>query len=191
MKKLILLAVILLVFNIIMAEEKTLVNIEMKTNFGTIMLELYPSKAPITVDNFLKYVQDGYFDGLIFHRIINNFMIQGGGFQQDFSQKTTTYEPIQNEADNGLSNLTGTIAMARTNYPHSATSQFYINVNDNTFLDHKDKGQNWGYCVFGKVTDGMDVVNKIKVVKTHINPQTRMQDWPVEPVIIEYIKVTE
>ncbi|RLC48790.1 MAG: peptidylprolyl isomerase, partial [Candidatus Cloacimonadota bacterium] len=158
---------------------------------GDIELELYPDKAPITVENFVKYANDGLFDGLVFHRVINGFMIQGGGFDQTPTQKTPTYGQIQNEADNGLSNETGTIAMARTNAPHSATSQFFINVNDNTFLDHKDKGRGWGYCVFGKVTKGMDVVDQIKAVKTQVHPKMRMQDWPVEEVIIEKVEVVE
>ena len=166
-------------------EEKVIVL--MKTSLGDIELELYPDKAPITVENFVKYVKDGFFDGLAFHRVINGFMIQGGSFDQDHIQKNPKYDQIHNEADNGLSNLNGTIAMARTNYPHSATSQFFINVNDNLFLDHKDKGRNWGYCVFGKVTKGMDIVNNIKDVPTHFHPQLGMKDWPVEDVVIESI----
>ena len=166
-------------------EEKVIVL--MKTSLGNIELELNSEKAPITVENFVKYVKDGFFDGLVFHRVINGFMIQGGGFDKIPMQKNPTYDQIQNEADNGLSNLTGTIAMARTNYPYSATSQFFINVNDNLFLDHKDKGKNWGYCVFGKVTKGMDVVNKIKTVPTHLQPQLGMKDWPVEDVVIESV----
>ncbi len=170
----------------IAAEEKQEeVIVVMKTSLGDIELELYSDKAPITVENFVKYVKDGFFNGLVFHRVINGFMIQGGGFDKTPMQKEPTYDQIQNEADNGLSNLTGTIAMARTNFPHSATSQFFINVNDNLFLDHKDKGRNWGYCVFGKVTKGMDVVNNIKAVPTHFHPQLGMKDWPVEDVVIE------
>jgi len=170
----------------IAAEEKQEeVIVVMKTSLGDIELELYSDKAPITVENFVKYVKDGFFNGLVFHRVINGFMIQGGGFDKTPMQKEPTYDQIQNEADNGLSNLTGTIAMARTNFPHSATSQFFINVNDNLFLDHKDKGRNWGYCVFGKVTKGMDVVNNIKAVPTHFHPQLGMKDWPVENVVIE------
>ncbi|HPR18461.1 MAG TPA: peptidylprolyl isomerase, partial [Candidatus Cloacimonadota bacterium] len=125
----------------------------------------------------------------VFHRIINGFMIQGGGFDQQGNHQETTYEAIPNEADNGLANLTGTIAMARTNFPHSATSQFFINVNDNNFLNFQDKKNNWGYCVFGKVTEGMDVVNAIKAVPTHVNPKTGMKDWPVEDVIIQKVTV--
>ncbi len=166
-------------------EEKVIVL--MKTSLGDIELELFPDKAPITVENFVKYIKDGFFDGLVFHRVINGFMIQGGGFDRTPMQKEPTYDQIQNEADNGLSNLTGTIAMARTNSPHSATSQFFINVNDNLFLDHKDKDRNWGYCVFGTVTKGMDVVNNIKAVPTHFQPQLGMKDWPVEDVVIESV----
>ncbi len=173
----------------IVAEEKQeeKVMVLMKTSLGDIELELFRDTAPITVENFIKYVKDGFYDGLVFHRVINGFMIQGGGFDRTPMQKKPTYDQIQNEADNGLSNLTGTIAMARTNNPHSATSQFFINVNDNLFLDHKDKGRNWGYCVFGKVTKGMDVVNNIKAVPTHFHPQLGMKDWPVENVVIESI----
>lgn len=192
MKKLILtIAAMFLIITFIAAEEQNVINVEMKTSKGIIKLELYPDKAPETVENFVKYVNDGFFDGLVFHRIIDGFMIQGGGFDQEGNQKQPTYQPVQNEADNGLSNLTGTIAMARTNFPHSATSQFFINVNDNTFLDHKDKGQGWGYCVFGKVTDGMDVVNEIKSTPTHFHPQKGMKDWPAEDVVIEEVKVIE
>ena len=177
--------------NKIVAEEKQeeKVIVLMKTSLGEIELELNPGKAPITVENFVKYVKDGFYDGLLFHRVINNFMIQGGGFDGTPMQKEPTYDQIQNEADNGLSNLTGTIAMARTNYPHSATSQFFINVKDNLFLDHKDKDSNWGYCVFGAVTKGIDVVNNIKVVPTHSQPQLGMKDWPVEDVVIESVTI--
>jgi peptidyl-prolyl cis-trans isomerase B (cyclophilin B) len=168
-------------------QEKVLVTIQ--TSMGDIELELYPELAPKTVENFDKYVRDGFFNGLIFHRIINGFMIQGGGFDQGHTHKKVTYEQIQNEADNGLSNITGTIAMARTNLPHSATSQFFINVNDNLFLDHKDKDRSWGYCVFGKVIKGMDVVNQIKSVPTHFHPQLGMKDWPVENVVIEKVTI--
>ena len=167
------------------------VNVRMITNKGTIELELYTEKAPITVENFVKYANDGFFNGTVFHRVINNFMIQGGGFTIEGAQKKDTYEQIQNEADNGLSNEVGTIAMARTNNPHSATSQFFINVKDNNFLDHTDKKRGWGYCVFGKVTKGMDVVDAIKVVPTHVNPKTGMQDWPVEEIIIESIEIVK
>ena len=167
------------------------VNVKMVTNKGIIELELYADKAPITVENFVKYTNDGFFNGTVFHRVINNFMIQGGGFTIEGAQKKDTYEQIQNEADNGLSNEVGTIAMARTNNPHSATSQFFINVKDNNFLDHTDKKRGWGYCVFGKVTKGMDVVDAIKVVPTNVNPKTGMQDWPVEEIIIESVEIVE
>ncbi len=167
------------------------VNVRMITNKGTIELELYTEKAPITVENFVKYANDGFFNGTIFHRVINNFMIQSGGFTIEGAQKRDTYEQIQNEADNELSNKIGTIAMARTNNPHSATSQFFINVKDNNFLDHTDKKRGWGYCVFGKVTKGMDIVDAIKVVPTQVNPKTGMQDWPVENVIIESVEIVK
>lgn len=171
--------------------KEEIVKIEMKTNFGTIELELWPKKSPITVNNFVKYVKDGFYDGTIFHRVIDNFMIQAGGFTKEGTRKPTTYDPIKNEADNMLSNETGTIAMARTPDPHSATSQFFINVKDNINLDHRNKSNGWGYCVFGKVTKGMDVVNHIKVVETHLNPQTRARNWPVEVVLIEKVSVID
>ena len=154
-----------------------------KTNFGDITLELFEDKAPKTVENFLSYVKDGFYDNTIFHRVIAGFMIQGGGFTADMDQKDTK-ATIENEANNGVANETGTIAMARTNDPHSATAQFFINVNDNDFLNHTSESVNgWGYCVFGKVTEGMDVVEKIKSVKT--GSHGYHQDVPVEPVIIE------
>ena len=157
--------------------------VTLKTNFGDITLELFEDKAPKTVANFLSYVEEGFFDNTIFHRVINNFMIQGGGFTPDMDQKDTK-APIENEADNGLANEVGTIAMARTQDPHSATAQFFINVNNNDFLNHSGKSVNgWGYCAFGKVTEGMDVVEKIKAVKT--GNHGYHQDVPVEPVIIE------
>ena len=157
--------------------------VTLKTNFGDITLELFEDKAPKTVANFLSYVEDGFFDNTIFHRVINNFMIQGGGFTPDMDQKDTK-DPIENEADNGVANEVGTIAMARTQDPHSATAQFFINVNNNDFLNHSGKSVNgWGYCAFGKVTEGMDVVEQIKAVKT--GNHGYHQDVPVEPVIIE------
>ncbi len=167
------------------------VNVKMVTSKGTIELELYQEKAPVTVENFVKYANDGFYNGTVFHRVINNFMVQGGGFTIEGAHKTDTYDQIQNEADNMLSNEIGTIAMARTNNPHSATSQFFINVGDNKFLDHKDKKRGWGYCVFGKVTNGMDVVNIIKAVPTQVNPKTGMQDWPVEEIIIESVEIVK
>lgn len=163
--------------------------VTLKTNFGDIKLELFADKAPKTVANFLAYVEDGFFDNTIFHRVINNFMIQGGGFTTDMDQKETK-EPIENEADNGVANEMGTIAMARTQDPHSATAQFFINVNNNDFLNHSGKSVNgWGYCAFGKVVEGMDVVEKIKAVKT--GNHGYHQDVPVEPVIIESATVSE
>jgi len=165
--------------------------IKMVTNMGTIELELYADKAPITVENFTKYANDGFFNGTVFHRVINDFMIQGGGFTVEGDHKTDTYDQIQNEADNMLSNEVGTIAMARTNNPHSATSQFFINIKDNAFLDHQDKKRGWGYCVFGKVTKGMEIVNSIKAVPTHVNPKTGMSDWPIKEIIIESVEVVK
>ena len=154
-----------------------------KTNLGDITLELFEDKAPKTVENFLSYVKDGFYDNTIFHRVIEGFMIQGGGFTVDMDQKDTK-DTIENEANNGIANEKGTIAMARTNDPHSATAQFFINVNNNDFLNHTSESVNgWGYCAFGKVTEGMDVVEKIKSVKT--GSHGYHQDVPVEPVIIE------
>ncbi|MGB4673230.1 MAG: peptidylprolyl isomerase [Azovibrio sp.] len=157
--------------------------IKLQTNLGTITLELDAEKAPVTVRNFLQYVQDGYYDNTLFHRVIDGFMIQGGGFEPGMKQKDTR-EQIENEAANGLKNKRGSIAMARTNDPHSATAQFFINVSDNDFLDFKaPSGSGWGYCVFGEVVEGMDVVDKIKSVKT--GNKGFHQDVPVDDVIIE------
>jgi peptidyl-prolyl cis-trans isomerase B (cyclophilin B) len=162
--------------------------VTLKTNFGDIKLELFEDKAPKTVANFISYVEDGFFDNTIFHRVINNFMIQGGGFTADMEQKDTK-DPIENEADNGVANEVGTIAMARTQDPHSATAQFFINVNNNDFLNHSGKSVNgWGYCAFGKVVEGMDVVEKIKAVKT--GNHGYHQDVPVESVVIESATVS-
>jgi peptidyl-prolyl cis-trans isomerase B (cyclophilin B) len=159
--------------------------VTIKTTMGDIKLELFEKEAPETVKNFLEYVDAGHFTNTLFHRVINNFMIQGGGFDTDFNQKPTR-EPIQNEADNQISNKIGTIAMARTMAPHSATSQFFINVADNDFLDFKaPTPQHFGYCVFGKVVDGMDVINKIKEVKT--GSRGMHSDVPEEDVIIKEI----
>jgi peptidyl-prolyl cis-trans isomerase B (cyclophilin B) len=153
------------------------------TNFGDISIELNAEKAPITVANFLQYVEDGFYDGMIFHRVISNFMVQGGGFDANMKQKATK-APIKNEADNGLSNDEYTIAMARTSVPDSATGQFFINVKNNDFLNHTSPtASGWGYCVFGKVVAGMDVVDKIKAVKT--TSKAGHADVPVDPVIIE------
>ena len=156
----------------------------LKTAFGDVTLTLNAEKAPKTVENFIKYVEDGYFNGLVFHRVIPGFMVQGGGMDEDMQERTSKHPAIENEADNGLVNTAGTVAMARTNDPHSASSQFFINVKDNDFLNHTGKNtQGWGYCVFGEVTEGMDVVKRIEGVKTG----TRMghQDVPVESVKIE------
>jgi cyclophilin family peptidyl-prolyl cis-trans isomerase len=158
-----------------------------ETTMGNIVVELYPDKAPVSVENFITYVDSGFYDGTIFHRVIDNFMIQGGGFDKDLNRKETR-EPIVNEATNGLKNYRGTIAYARTNIINSATSQFFINVVDNHFLDNRDETQQgYGYAVFGKVVEGMDVVDKIKKVKTGI--QGGMQDVPQKPVVIITAKV--
>ncbi len=157
--------------------------VKLTTNFGDITLALNAEKAPITVANFLRYVENGFYDGTIFHRVINGFMLQGGGFDADMQQKDTE-DQIKNEADNGLGNDNYTIAMARTSIPDSASSQFFINVADNDFLNHTaPTSSGWGYCVFGKVAEGMDVVDKIKAVKT--TSKAGHRDVPVEPVIIE------
>ena len=162
-----------------------IVHVLVVTSMGPIELELYPEKAPATVANFVEYANDGFYDGTIFHRVISSFMIQGGGFTPDM-QKKTTGEPIANEANNGLSNKRGTIAMARLPQPHSATAQFFINVQNNMNLDYQGQS-NWGYAVFGKVTNGMDVVDDIRFVKTKsVKP---MSDVPVEPVIIEKVTI--
>lgn len=161
--------------------------ITLHTNYGDIGIELDFEKAPKTAANFKQYAEDGFYDGTIFHRVIDGFMIQGGGFTEDFKQKETR-DTIENEADNGLPNVTGSIAMARTSDPHSATAQFFINVKDNTFLNHTGKNANgWGYCVFGKVVSGMDVVNKIKGVKT--GSKGFHQDVPKEAVIIQKVSI--
>lgn len=154
------------------------------TNRGDIRIELFAKEAPVSVENFLQYARDGFYDGTIFHRVISHFMIQGGGFTADRQQKPTR-EPIVNEADNGLSNQRGTIAMARTNDVNSATSQFFINVELNAGLDHTgvNSSHEWGYAVFGKVIDGMDVVDDIRFVETGPG------DWPVETVLIESVEV--
>nr|WP_299239942.1 peptidylprolyl isomerase [uncultured Halomonas sp.] len=163
--------------------------IVLHTNYGDIHLELDHANAPKTAANFEQYVRDGHYDNTLFHRVIDGFMVQGGGFDSDFEQKPTR-EPIDNEADNGLKNVNGSVAMARTQDPHSATAQFFINVADNEFLDHRGKNlQGWGYCVFGKVVEGMDVVEKIKAL-----PTTRRgmhADVPVEDVMIQSAEIVE
>jgi len=163
--------------------------VTMRTTFGEIKLALDEERAPITVANFLAYARAGHYDGTIFHRVIDNFMVQGGGFDTSMQQKPTG-EPIENEADNGLSNDYGTIAMARTMEPHSATAQFFINVKDNDFLNHSSKSmQGWGYCVFGKVVEGEEVLEKIRAVPT--TSRAGHQDVPVDTVIIESVTVDD
>jgi peptidyl-prolyl cis-trans isomerase B (cyclophilin B) len=161
--------------------------ITLKTSVGDIVIELDHEKAPKSCENFEQYVREGHYDGTIFHRVIGNFMIQGGGFMPDMMQKATR-DPIENEAANGLSNVNGSIAMARTSAPHSATAQFFINVKDNSFLDHPGQ-DGWGYCVFGKVTGGMDVVEQIKGVDT--TNRAGHSDVPVEPIVIEKAEIAE
>lgn len=166
-------------------EQKKMVKLE--TNMGDIVIELNEKAAPITTANFLQYVNDGFFDGLIFHRVIKGFMIQGGGFDAEMKKKQTR-KPIKNEASNGLKNDRGTIAMARTNDPHSATGQFFINHRNNNSLNYVEN-RNPGYAVFGKVIEGMDVVDKIAAVKT--TTRNGMGDVPVKPVVIKSAKVVE
>lgn len=161
-------------------------NLIMETSMGNIEIELNGEKAPKTVENFLKYVDSKHYDGTIFHRVIDGFMIQGGGMKEDMSEKKTG-EGLKNEANNGLKNEMGTLAMARTNAPHSATAQFFINVADNTFLNHTgETDRGWGYAVFGKVTSGMDVVNKIKGVAT--GSKGFHENVPTTPIVIKSIK---
>jgi peptidyl-prolyl cis-trans isomerase B (cyclophilin B) len=163
--------------------------VELHTNHGIIKLELDAEKAPKTVENFLAYVKKGHYDGTVFHRVIDGFMIQGGGFEAGMKQKPTD-DPIENEANNGLKNERGSIAMARTNDPHSASAQFFINVADNDFLNHSSPTpQGWGYAVFGKVVEGLDVVDKIKKVKT--GSKGFHQDVPADDVVIEKAVVVE
>ena len=164
-------------------------HVRLTTNKGVITLELNAEKAPKTVANFLSYVESGHYNGTIFHRVISNFMIQGGGFDEDFNQKPTQ-APVENEADNGLSNVAGSVAMARTMDPHSASAQFFINVKDNDFLNHTSKTpQGWGYAVFGQVVDGMDVVEAIKGVAT--GNKMGHQDVPKDNVVIEQAEVVQ
>lgn len=165
-------------------------HVELATSMGRITLELYPDKAPQTVDNFLQYVKAGFYDGTVFHRVIPNFMLQGGGFTPDFTPKKTR-GPVKNEAANGLKNTVGTVAMARTSDPHSATAQFFINIADNDFLNFTaPTQQGHGYAVFGKVVKGMDVVEKIARVATGPG-QAPHSDVPLKPVIIERVKIIE
>ena len=161
--------------------------VEVSTNLGTFVITLDPAKAPKSVENFLAYVDAKHYDGTIFHRVIPTFMVQGGGYDGQLEKKPTR-PPVQNEGDNGLKNLRGTVAMARTSDPHSATAQFFVNVVDNAFLDHtKKEGAGWGYAVFGNVTEGMDVVDKIKTVKTGAaGPFAK--DAPEDLVVIRHVK---
>jgi len=188
MKKFIKSLVLIFIFNSNFganAEMTTNTIINIKTNLGNIKIELFKEKSPNTSENFIEYIKSGYFSGTIFHRVIKDFMIQGGGFDSEMNQKETS-SPIKNEANNGLSNDRGTIAMARTNDPHSASAQFFINLKDNNFLDFKSESiQGWGYCVFGKVIQGMDIVDDIAMSKTgSYGPH---QDVPIDQIIIEEI----
>lgn len=161
--------------------------VTLTTSMGTIELELFAREAPATVDNFLQYVRDGFYDGLVFHRVIDGFMIQGGGFDKAMQQQPTR-DPIANEADNGVKNTFGRVAMARTMDPHSATSQFFINVADNDFLNHQAPSpQGWGYAAFGEVVDGLPVVERIRQVATTTN--AGHQDVPADPVVIESARI--
>jgi cyclophilin family peptidyl-prolyl cis-trans isomerase len=163
--------------------------VDIKTNVGTIRVELYPAKAPKTVENFLQYARDGYYNGTLFHRVIDGFMIQGGGFEANYKQKPTR-DPVPNEAKNGLKNEAGTLAMARTPAPHSATAQFFINVANNEFLNPERAQDGWGYAVFGKVVSGMDVVTRI--AKTPTGPAGPFRsDVPRQPVVIESVTVVD
>ncbi len=182
MKRIILLATAVFLSTTFCAMADSPKQVKLSTNQGEIVIELNAAAAPKTVENFIAYVNSGFYDGTIFHRVIKGFMIQGGGFDTDMHRKTTR-DPIVNEADNKLSNLTGTIAMARTSDPHSASSQFFINVKDNGFLDHRAKSsKGWGYCVFGKVISGMNVVRAIERVAT--TSRSGMRDVPKTPVVI-------
>lgn len=166
----------------------------LKTTEGDIYIELYPDKAPKTVKQFLRYVKEGFYNGIIFHRVIPNFVIQAGGFDKNFRYRKPKYPPVPNEADNGLKNVRGSVAMARTSDPHSANAQFFINLRDNHFLDFKSKTpQGWGYAVFGKVIRGMDVVDKIASIptKTVMTPYGVMRDVPEKPVVIIEAKVLD
>ena len=163
--------------------------VSMETSKGAVVIELYADKAPVSVENFLRYVNDNAYDGTVFHRVIKGFMNQGGGFTPDLQKKPAKYPPIKNEADNGLKNKRGTIAMARTNDPNSATNQFFINTVDNAFLDHKDRStRGWGYTVFGEVTEGMEVMDAVAATRTGPRGPFR-SDVPLETIEIISIKV--
>ena len=183
--KYLVLTTIIFINNGVNAEMATNTIINVKTSLGDIKLELFNDKAPITAENFMKYIESDYFANSIFHRVIKDFMVQGGGFTMEMEEKETM-SPIKNEANNMVSNERGTIAMARTNDPHSASAQFFINLKDNVFLDFKsDTTQGWGYCVFGKVIEGMEVIDKIAIVDTgSYGPH---QDVPKDPIIIKEI----
>ncbi|MGK0171375.1 MAG: cyclophilin family peptidyl-prolyl cis-trans isomerase [Gammaproteobacteria bacterium] len=168
------------------APAPALVQVRLKTSMGDIVLELDPAKAPITVENFLTYVKDGFYDGLIFHRVIDDFMIQGGGFNAQMDPRETR-PSIQNESLNGLLNVRGSIAMARTSSPHSASAQFFVNIIDNDFLNQANSRDGWGYCVFGRVASGMEVVDKIREVPTARLGSSR--NVPKTPVVIESASV--
>ena len=186
MKQLISLVAVLIFSSVAAHAQEDSVNplVTIHTNNGDIKMELYAKEAPISVENFLQYARDGFYDGTVFHRIISHFMIQGGGMNTEYERKPTR-EPIINEADNGLKNTRGSVAMARTNDVNSATSQFFINVELNGALDHVSKANSreWGYAVFGRVVDGMDVVDTIRFVETD------QRDMPLEPVIIESVEI--
>jgi cyclophilin family peptidyl-prolyl cis-trans isomerase len=187
MKLLSLVFFIMLCLNCVFAEDMQASDnpvLLMKTSMGDIYIELYPDKAPVTVANFLRYVEEGYYEGLIFHRVIPKFMVQCGGFEPGMQMRPPQYPPIKNEAKNGLKNLRGTLAMARTNYPDSATAQFFINVVDNGFLDHGVRG--YGYAVFGKVLKGMEVADKIAEVAT--KPVDVHENVPAETIKIFSIR---
>jgi peptidyl-prolyl cis-trans isomerase B (cyclophilin B) len=190
MKKSLMIAVLVFLLGTCLAvAAEPLPRVNLTTSLGDIVVELDSAAAPTTVENFLDYVKGGFYDGAIFHRVIKGFMIQGGGFDADMTRKPPR-PPIPNEADNGLSNKIGTIAMARTADPHSASAQFFINVKDNTFLDHRGKtSQGWGYCVFGRVVEGMNVVRAIENVPT--TSRSGMQDVPNAPVVIKQATVVK
>jgi len=183
-----LIAYLLSLFVITVQAEGEVPFVDLETNMGKIVLELDPKNAPKSVENFLSYANEGFYEGTVFHRVISRFMIQGGGFTESYEKKPTR-DPVVNEANNGLENLRGTVAMARTNKPHSANSQFFINVNDNTFLNHRSESRNgWGYAVFGKVVEGMDVVDKIKDVEVGAAGPFK-RNVPLSPVVIKKVTV--